>query len=136
MKLKIRKTLPFEFVLEALDGVDYRTRAMFGCTAVYTDDKIVLVLREKEDYVRDNGVWLGTTAECHESLKKDFPSMRSIELFGGRPTAWQNLPADSPDFEAAALKACALIRRGDPRIGKVPANKKRKPAPRRRRRAG
>jgi hypothetical protein len=101
---------------------------MFGCTAVYAGDKIVLVLREKEDYVRDNGVWLGTTVEHHESLKKDFPSMRSIELFGGAPTAWQNLPADSSDFENAALKACALIRRGDPRIGKVPKarNKRRR----------
>jgi len=30
------------------------------------------------------------------------------------------LPADAPDFERAALRACALIVAGDARIGKVP----------------
>ncbi|MBY0471995.1 hypothetical protein K2X30_12585 [bacterium] len=102
------------------------TRPMFGCLAVYTGEKIVLILREKEDYQQDNGVWLATIQDHHASLKKDFPSMRSISVFGPGVTGWQVLPADSPDFEEAVLKACSFIRREDPRIGKVP-KPKRKP---------
>jgi hypothetical protein len=49
--------------------------------------------------------------------------MRSIRLFGIKTTNWQVLPADAPDFEAAALHACDLIIARDPRIGKVPKSR-------------
>ena len=93
---------------------------MFGCLAVYFEDKFVLILRDRPDSPRDNGVWLATTAPHHASLQREFPSMRSIRLFGQKTTHWQVLPVDAPDFEAAALHACALIIGRDPRIGKVP----------------
>jgi hypothetical protein len=93
---------------------------MFGCLAVYFEDKIILILRDRHDSPEDNGVWLATTARHHESLQREFPSMRSIQLFGRKPTHWQVLPVDAPDFEAAALRACSLIIARDPRIGKVP----------------
>ena len=93
---------------------------MFGCLAVYVGDKIVLVLREKAGPSPDNGVWLATTVDHHESLRRDFPNMRSIEVLGKDVTGWQVLPADAPDFEEAAMRACELVIAGDPRIGKVP----------------
>lgn len=118
------KAIPFEFVLEAIGDLNPRTRPMFGCTAVYVDLKIVFILRDKEDHSFDNGVWLATTVEYHESLRKDFPSMRSIKLFdSGGPTGWQNLPSDAPDFESAVLKACEFVMKKDLRIGKIPASK-------------
>jgi hypothetical protein len=116
---------PHEFVLEAIASLVPTTRQMFGCVAVYVEDKIVLILRDRSDFPADNGVWLATMAAHHESLWREFPRMRSIQLFGSKVTNWQVLPADAPDFEEAALRACALIRAGDPRIGKVP---KRRPA--------
>jgi hypothetical protein len=70
-------------------------------------------------------VWLATTLEHHASLGREFPSMRSIRVFGGEVTGWQVLPADAADFEEAALHACELIVARDPRIGKVPKKKKR-----------
>jgi hypothetical protein len=73
-----RKRIPYEFVLDALAGLSPWTRPMFGCLAVYVDDKIVLVLREKSAPSPDNGVWLATTIEHHDSLRGEFPSMRSI----------------------------------------------------------
>ena len=115
-----RKPVPHEFVLEALDPVSPWTRPMFGCLAVYVGEKIVLVLRDKPTYLRDNGVWLATTLEHHESLRRDFPNMRSIELLGKEVTGWQVLPVDTPDFEQASLRACEFIVAGDSRIGKVP----------------
>ncbi len=122
----VKKGVPFEFVLEELADLNPRTNPMFGCTAVYVGERIVLILREKEGAREDNGVWLATTPEHHESLAKEFPSMRSIALFGPGVTGWQVLPDDSEDFESAALRVCALIRRGDTRIGKIPKPKKSK----------
>ncbi len=117
---KRHKPPPHEFVLDALAALSPDTRPMFGCLAVYVEDKIVLILRDKPDSEADNGVWLATMAEHHDSLRREFPHMRSIEVFRTKETHWQVLPADAPDFEEAALKACDLIRARDPRIGKIP----------------
>jgi hypothetical protein len=130
--LKRRKTAPHEFVLDALSALSVRTRPMFGCLAVYVPvqdagdrEKIVLVLRDKPGNSADNGVWLATTIEHHETLRREFPNMRSIQVLGKKVTGWQILPVDAPDFEEAALRACELIVAGDARIGKVPGAKKR-----------
>jgi hypothetical protein len=117
--------VPHEFVIDALAPLAPSTRAMFGCQAVYVDEKIVLILRDRQDSRVDNGVWLATTAEHHASLRQEFPRMRSIRVLGRRVTHWQVLPADAPDFEEAALRACELIRARDPRIGKVPKSRRR-----------
>ena len=118
--VKRRKSVPHEFVLDALAVLAPTTRTMFGCLAVYFEDRIVLILRDRHESPEDNGVWLATTAAHHESLQGEFPSMRSIQLFGRGTTHWQVLPVDAPDFEEAALHACGLIIARDPRIGKVP----------------
>jgi hypothetical protein len=125
---KRRKAVPYEFVLEALADLPTETRTMFGCLAIYLGDKIVLILRDRRDPPADNGVWLATTEEHHESLAREFPSMRSIQLFGRGTTGWQVLPADAPDFEQAALRACELIVARDPRIGKVPKSRQKSTA--------
>ena len=122
---KKRKAIPHLFVLDQLADLAPTTRLMFGCIAVYVEEKIVLILRDKPGGHPDNGVWLATSQDHHESLRIDFPNMRSIEVFGKKPTAWQVLPADSPDFEEAALHACELVFARDPRIGKIPAAKRK-----------
>jgi Fic family protein len=84
-----------------------------------------VILREKDKSRKDNGVWLATTTEHHASLAKEFPSMRSISLFESRgPTGWQNLPAESDDFEESVTRVCQLIKKNDPRLGKIPKPKK------------
>jgi hypothetical protein len=118
-----RKTPPHEFVLDALEPLSPVTRPMFGCLAVYVKDKIVLILRDRPDDT-DNGVWLATTEEHHDSLRREFPHLRSIRLFGTPMTSWQVLPADAVDFEASAMRACELVLARDPRIGKVPSTRR------------
>lgn len=125
--LKPRKAIPHEFVLDTLAPLAPFTRPMFGCLAVYVGEKIVLALRDKPAATTDNGVWLATTHEHHESLRREFPKMRSIQVLGKEVTGWQLLPVDAPDFEESALRACELILAGDPRIGKIP-----KPRPKKR----
>ena len=120
-----RKTVPHEFVLDAIASLSPETRPLFSCLAVYVKDKILFALRDKRDQTADDdGMWLATTVEHHASLHQDFPSMRSIRVLGKKVTGWQVLPVDSPDFEEAALRACEFILAGDPRIGKVPASRR------------
>jgi hypothetical protein len=123
--VKRRKVVPHEFVLDAIAALSPETRPMFGCLAVYVDDKIVFILRDKRDKTADNGVWLATTQEHHENLRREFPNMRSIQVLGKKVTGWQVLPVDAPDFEKAALRACELVIARDPRIGKVPGARRR-----------
>lgn len=123
---RVKKSIPFEFVLENLDDLNVHTKPMFGALGVYLQNKIVFILRERPTSPEDNGVWLATTPEHHHSLQRDFPNMRSIALFGPGVTGWQILPADADDFEESVLKACELIRLGDERIGKIPKVKLRK----------
>ena len=141
LAVKPRKPVPHEFVLDAIATLSPKTRSMFGCLAIYVQDKIVLILRDKRDQAADNGVWLATTEDQHRSLRREFPNMRSIQVLGKKVTGWQVLPADAQDFEEAALHACDLVLAGDPRIGKYEGNgehqdrrPRRQQNPRRRRR--
>jgi hypothetical protein len=122
--VKRRKPVPHEFVLDAIAPLSPRTHPMFGCLAVYICDKIVLILRDKPNQTADNGVWLATTEEHHDSLRPEFPNMRSIQLLGKKVTGWQVLPSDAPDFEESAMRACELVLAGDSRIGKVPESRR------------
>ncbi|MFZ6014168.1 MAG: hypothetical protein ACOYXT_27750 [Bacteroidota bacterium] len=124
--MKKEKAIPFDFVLEELHRADPIVKPMFGCHAVYIQNKIVFILRKKDQAVYDNGVWVATVPEHHQSLRKDFPSLRSIKIFGDGETGWQNIPLESDDFEACVLKACAYVLKGDARIGKIPKPKKKK----------
>jgi hypothetical protein len=120
----MKKEIPFDFVIERLSSLDPVVKPMFGCHAVYVRDKIVLIVRRKENDA-DNGVWVATSPEHHASLKKELPSLRPIEIFGDKGS-WQNLPEDHPDFEQEAISACELILKNDRRIGKIPKPKKKK----------
>jgi len=125
-----RASTPFAFVLDELEELGPWTRPMFGCTAVYVDERIVMVLRDRPSSPHDNGVWIATTREHHASLRRDLPGLRSIEILaGGGETGWQVIPAEHDAFEETALRACELVRSSDPRIGKVPKARR----PRRRR---
>ena len=121
---KSKTTIPFNFAIENLFTLNPIVKQMFGCHSIYIDNKIVLALRDKND--EDSGVWIGTSKEYHQSLKKEFPSMRSIQLFGPGTSGWQLLPKDADDFESSVNRACELIIKGDERIGKIPKPKKSK----------
>jgi hypothetical protein len=71
--VKQRKAVPHQFVLDAIAALSPTTRPMFGCLAVYVADKIVLILRDKRDETADNGVWLATTEDHHNSLRRAAP---------------------------------------------------------------
>jgi hypothetical protein len=107
---KQRKPVPHAFVLDAISALSPYTRPMFGCLAIYVKDKIVLILRDKPKSAADNGVWLATTQEHHQSLRREFPNMRSIQVLGKQVTGWQVLPVDAPDFESGWRRARHTVR--------------------------
>jgi hypothetical protein len=112
-RVKRRRNVPHEFVLETLSQLSARTNPMFGCLAVNVGEKIVLMLRDKREGTADNGIWLATTAEHQESLRREFPNMRATQIFAKKVTGWQVLPVDA-------------------RIGKIPKERKGSGAARKR----
>lgn len=118
------KKIPFAFVLDNLFSLDPVVKPMFGCHSVYIGPKLVCSLRDKDD--SDSGVWISTGKEHHASLKKEFPSMRSIAIFGPGTSGWQVLSKENDDFETSVNHLCELILANDPRIGSIPKPKKKK----------
>src|ERR1039458_2262387 len=79
--VKQRKRVPHEFVLSAVSALSPRTRSMFGCLAIYVEEKIVLILRDKNGEDADSGVWLATTEEHHERLRRGVSPLRALCVF-------------------------------------------------------
>jgi hypothetical protein len=120
--------MAFDFLLDYLHPLPVRVRPMFGCHAVYLEEKILFVTRKQDDHEEVNGLWLATTHTHHESLAAEFPGLSSVSVLNGGKgeTAWRLLHEDLPDFESDAIRVCELIRNGDPRVGKIPKSRKSK----------
>jgi len=133
-KLK-RRSAPYPFIVEALASLDPEIRPMFSGFAVYVEEKIVLMLRDSQKQPKDNGVWLvfSETANLADPrIRQDFPSLRLINLLGGKIAHWRLIPADSPTFESEALHACELLLRHDVRFGRIPQSRQARPSKARR----
>ena len=124
---KPKQKTPHGFVVEALMPLNPEVRRMFSGFAVYLDNRIVCMLRESAKQPRDNGMWLvlsDGTDPADRGLRREFPSLRPIELLGGNIGHWLLIPSDSEEFEAEALHACELMLRHDARIGRVPQSRR------------
>lgn len=124
----MKKRIPFEFILDHLHPLEITIKPMFGCHALYSGGKILLIVRKKEDHTDANGIWIATGKEHHESLGKELPSMGSVYILsdGKGETGWQMIHEDADDFEESAVRICDLIIKRDERIGKIPKSKKKK----------
>jgi hypothetical protein len=124
---KSKQKPPHAFVLEALTPLNPEVRRMFSGFAVYLGDRIVCMLRDHKKSPRDNGVWLvlsESTDPADREFRREFPSIRSIELLGDKIGHWLLITSDSPDFEIEALHACDLLLRRDPRLGRIPKSRR------------
>jgi hypothetical protein len=131
VRSKRRSAPPYPFILEALASLEPEVRPMFSGFAVYVEEKIVLMLRDSLRHPEDNGVWLvfSETADLADSrIRQDFPSLRLINLLGGKIAHWRLIPADSATFESEALHACELLLKHDLRFGRVPQSRQARPA--------
>lgn len=122
--MAVTKKIPFDFVIDKLIDLDPLVKPMFGAWAVYVEEKIMLILRERNTHVSDNGIWVATNIEYHESLRKEIP-LKNIEVFGPGETSWQVLQSIDDNFEKYAIFICELIINADPRIGRIPKKKRK-----------
>jgi hypothetical protein len=125
--LKAKTKAPHAFVLEALAPLKPEVRPMFSGFAVYLGDLLVCMLRDHHRSPRDNGVWLvlsETTDPADEELRREFPSIRSIEMLNKKIGHWLLIPSDGPQFEMEALHASDLLLGHDARFGRVPASRR------------
>jgi hypothetical protein len=124
---KAKSKPPFPFIVEALEPLNPEVRRMFSGFSVCIGDLLVCMLRDHLKSPRDNGVWLVLsegTDPANRTLRREFPSLRKIELLGGAIGHWLLIPSDGPDFEKEAMHACDLLLRHDPRLGRVPKSRK------------
>jgi len=124
---KPKQKAPHGFVVEALAPLNPEVRRMFSGFAVYVGDLLICMLRESPKSPRDNGVWLVLSEgmdPADRGLRSEFPSLRSIELLGGKIGHWLLIPSDGRDFEAEAMHACDLLLRHDPRLGRTPQSRR------------
>ena len=124
-----KKPLPFPFILDALAPLSPEVRPMFGGHAIYIAEKVVFMLRDNHKSPQDNGLWIVfgedfDPATDLTALRKEFPSLRSIELLGGAIKHWFLLPADSANFETETLEACERVLARDARFGRIPQSRK------------
>lgn len=122
------KPIPYNFIFDYLLPLELTVKPLFGMYMIYTGQRIILVLRERQNQPEMNGIWVATNKGHQKSMKRDFPVLRS---FSGPKSedsgaGWQMIPADADDFEATAIKICELIVHRDPRIGKIPVPKRKK----------
>ena len=116
-----QKQHPFQFVLDELLPLRPTVRRVFGLTYVYLGEKLLLSLRDSVKQPQYNGVWLYTEAAHIESLRRDFPQLprRSFWKSKKSGSGWVILSRKQEEFEEYAFKACEMILKGDPRLGRV-----------------
>jgi hypothetical protein len=126
-KTRPKRNPPHAFVLEALEPLHPEVRRMFSGFAVYVGNRLMCMLRESERSPQDNGVWLVLSEETDPAdwkLRREFPSLREIDLLNKKIGHWLLLPSDGTDFESEALHACDLLLRHDHRFGRIPASRR------------
>lgn len=124
---KTKKPVPFPFLLDELEALSPRVQPMFGSHGVYVGEKIVFILRDKGVDDMDKGVWVVFEKDQETATRRALPLLAPIAALG-HVKGWLKLDARAPGFEEAVIHACALVRAGDARVGKIPESKKPKAA--------
>jgi hypothetical protein len=119
--------ISFDFILDYLLPIETTVKPFFGMFAIYYREKLLLILRERNNQPGMNGIWIATNDNGAESLKKEWPVLCSIQGLRSKKagTGWVMIPAKADDFEKCAIGICELIVHRDPRIGRIPPPRKR-----------
>jgi hypothetical protein len=116
------KNIPFEFILDYLPARNIRVKPMFGCFAVYVNNKLVFILRDRKNNPHLNGVWVASSNESLASLTSILPAIdleaRLVER-KAKGSSWLLIPKDKNQFEETVIIACEMVSSNDSRIGKI-----------------
>jgi hypothetical protein len=116
--------ISYEIIFEFLPIERVDIKKMFGHQCLYFDGRMVMFLISKEGN-EDNGICVATSKDHIESLGRELKSLRYLKSYGPDATNWRLIPSDSDRFEVDVEKACQLILKNDPRIGREPKSRKK-----------
>ncbi len=91
---------------------------MFGGYALYLNKKMILFLREKNEQIEFNGVFVATEPTHFAALQNEIHASKMEFDFDGSKDSWIFISEDLDEFEQKVKKACEMIKNGDARIGK------------------
>lgn len=117
---------PLQWLVEPLaDAPSFVLKAWFGGRTVTLHGRHHLVLMTQGEPWQ--GVLVCTWHEQHASLRAEFPALVQHPVLG----KWLYLPEAAPTFERDARRLVQCVKSGDPRLGILPAAKKKRRAKRR-----
>ena len=115
--------IPFDFIIDFLNPKEVVIKPMFGCYSLYINNKICFFLRNREDKIELNGVWVAVaTPDDYQSLAKELPSInQDKKLIEDKKSnnKWLLLSTFDDQFESLVNNACDLVINNDKRIGKI-----------------
>jgi hypothetical protein len=91
---------------------------MLGGYILKADKKMILFLREKDEQIEFNGVFVATEPEHFAALQAEIHTSKMVFDFDGTKDSWIFISEDLDDFEQKVKKACEMIKNGDERMGK------------------
>ena len=110
--------IPFDFVINYLYPLRPTIKKMLGCYALINNNKLLLLLRDRDNEPEFNGVFIATQPEFYEALQVEIHRSNMEFNLDGMPHSWIFISEDLDDFEKKVEKACTMIKLGDERIGK------------------
>jgi len=117
-----KNKIPFDFILDCLYPKEVVIKPMFGCFGLYMNNRMYFFLRNRDDKIELNGVWVAVaTPDDYGSLIKELPSInQDKELVEDNKSEnkWLLLSAFDDQFESLVNEACDLVLNNDKRIGK------------------
>src|SRR5579863_1040426 len=116
----MNREIPFDFILDYLLRIETEIRPFFGMFSIYSGEKLLLMLRDRNNEPEMNGIWIALN-KGHDELQREMPGLRPYP--GSRPRkkddGWLQIHPDEDNFEQLAIRICELIVHHDPRIGKI-----------------
>ncbi|HVT72026.1 MAG TPA: hypothetical protein VHD61_02740 [Lacunisphaera sp.] len=120
-RFRARPVHPHQWLWEPLErDPAFVLRSMFGAKAVYLDGKLMLCFSAGEEPW--DGLLVCTDQARHGALQADFPALVPHRIL----PKWLYLSGNTDAFDRVAPQLVALARSRDPRLGVVPAPKRRR----------
>jgi hypothetical protein len=121
----VSREIPFEFILDYLLPIETEVRPFFGMFSIYSGQKLLLMLRERDNEPEMNGIWISLN-KGHAALKGELPGLRAYPGSGAgkKDNGWLQIHPDLDNFEQLAIRICEMIVHRDPRIGRIPPPRK------------
>lgn len=91
---------------------------MLGCYGLFVDQKLLMLLRERENEPEFNGIFIATQPQFFDALQNDIHTSNMTFDLDGVGHSWIFLSEDLEDFHEKLQKTCDMIKANDERIGK------------------